>query len=92
MPLDMAPALGYAEDKRVAYSLGNMGHGVSMSHLNGAALADLILERSTELSRMFFVNRRILPWPGEPFRFILGNLIRGCMWLQDWWSEAGRKT
>ncbi|MFW5863195.1 MAG: hypothetical protein ACOCUB_00475 [Desulfohalobiaceae bacterium] len=50
----MAPALGYAEDKRVAYSLGNMGHGVSMSHLNGAVLADLILERSTELSRMFF--------------------------------------
>lgn len=91
IPLDMAPALGYAGDKRIVYSLGGMGHGVSMSHLNGATLADLLLERSTELTRMFFVNRKVLPWPGEPLRFVLGNLVRGYMHLQDWWCEGKKR-
>jgi glycine/D-amino acid oxidase-like deaminating enzyme len=91
IPLDMAPALGYAGDKRVVYSLGGMGHGVSMSHLNGATLADLVLERNTELTRMFFVNRRVVPWPVEPLRFALGSLVRGYMRLQDRWYEGKKR-
>ncbi len=91
IPLDMAPALGYAGDKRIVYSLGGMGHGVSMAHLNGATLADLVLERNTALSRMFFVNRRVLPWPGEPLRFVLWNLVKGCMHFQDWWCEGKKR-
>ncbi|MBW1819590.1 MAG: FAD-dependent oxidoreductase, partial [Deltaproteobacteria bacterium] len=33
VPLDMAPALGYLGDKNVVYSLGCVGHGVSLTHL-----------------------------------------------------------
>ena len=29
VPIDIAPALGYLGDKRVAYSLGCVGHGVA---------------------------------------------------------------
>ncbi len=91
IPLDMAPALGYLGDKRTVYSLGGMGHGVSLTHLNGATIADLILERSTKLSRMFFVNRWTIPWPWEPLRFVLGNLVRGYMRLEDKWVERKDK-
>ncbi len=68
VPLDMAPAMGYAGGKDVVYSLGCMGHAVSMTHLNGQTLADLVLERDTELTRTFFVNRRTIPYPPEPLR------------------------
>jgi glycine/D-amino acid oxidase-like deaminating enzyme len=81
--LDMAPALGLLGDERVVYSLGCMGHGVSMTHLNGATVADLILERKTDLTDVFFVNRRTLPWPPEPIRTLAARAIRGYMRWED---------
>ena len=81
--MDMAPALGRLGDERVVYSLGCMGHGVSMTHLNGATVADLILERKTDLTDVFFVNRRTLPWPPEPVRTLAARAIRGYMRWED---------
>jgi glycine/D-amino acid oxidase-like deaminating enzyme len=81
--LDMAPALGLLGDERVVYSLGCMGHGVSMTHLNGATVADLILGRKTDLTGVFFVNRRTLPWPPEPIRTLAARAIRGYMRWED---------
>ncbi len=81
--LDMAPALGRLGDERVVYSLGCMGHGVSMTHLNGATVADLILARKTDLTDVFFVNRRTLPWPPEPVRTLAARAIRGYMRWED---------
>lgn len=81
--MDMAPALGRLGDERVVYSLGCMGHGVSMTHLNGATVADLILERKTDLTDVFFVNRRTLPWPPEPIRTLAARAIRGYMRWED---------
>lgn len=83
VPLDMTPAMGYLGDPRVAYSLGCVGHGVSLTHLNGWTLADLVLERKTERTEVFFVNRRTIPWPPEPFRFVLSKAIKGALDLED---------
>jgi len=83
VPLDMAPAIGYAGDKNVVYSLGAVGHGVSMTHLNGRTVADLILERKTDLTDVFFVNRRMIPWPPEPMRYLAGKAILGYMHWED---------
>ena len=83
VPLDMAPALGYAGDNRIVYSLGCVGHGVSLTHLNGRTIADLVLERKTDLTDVFFVNRRTLPWPPEPLRNLASRAIRGYMHLED---------
>jgi glycine/D-amino acid oxidase-like deaminating enzyme len=79
VPLDMAPAMGYAGGKDIVYSLGCMGHAVSKSHLNGQTLADLILERDTELTQTFFVNRRTVPYPPEPIRTATIKTILGFM-------------
>ncbi|OGN88599.1 MAG: oxidoreductase, partial [Chloroflexi bacterium RBG_13_48_10] len=59
VPLDMAPAIGYVGDERAIYSLGCVGHGVSMTHLNGRTLADLVQERKTDLTDVWFVNRHM---------------------------------
>ncbi len=87
VPLDMAPAMGFLGDERVVYSLGCMGHGVSLTQLNGRTIADLILGRQSDLTSVFFVNRRTLPWPPEPLRLVLGQAIRGYMRAEDAWYE-----
>ena len=83
VPLDMAPAIGFAGDKNVVYSLGAVGHGVSMTQLNGRTVADLILERRTDLTDVFFVNRRTIPWPPEPLRNLTIKAILGYMHWED---------
>ncbi|UCF83067.1 MAG: FAD-dependent oxidoreductase [Desulfobacteraceae bacterium] len=83
VPLDMAPALGYAGDKRFVYSLGCVGHGVSLTHLNGRTVADLVLERQTDLTDVFFVNRKTIPWPPEPLRNLTARTILGYMHFED---------
>ncbi len=81
VPVDMAPALGYAGDRNVIYSLGCVGHGVSLTHLNGRTVADLVLERKTDLTDVFFVNRRTIPWPPRPLQ---GLLVKGILGFMHW--------
>lgn len=83
VPVDLAPALGYLGSKDMVYSLGCMGHGVSMTHLNGKTVADLVLGRRTDLTDVFFVNRTTLPWPPEPVRFLAGRAVVEFMRWED---------
>ena len=85
--LDLTPALGYAGDPRAVYSLGCIGHGVSMTHQNAMTLADLLLERHTENTACPFVNRRVIPWPPEPLRSAAAHAIRAYLQIEDWVYE-----
>lgn len=90
VPLDFFPAMGYlGEDKRVAYSLGCVGHGVAMMNMAGQIMRDLVLERESEFTDLFFVNRGVIPLPPEPLRFALAEGIRRVLKAQDAW-EASR--
>jgi hypothetical protein len=79
----LAPAIGYIRDPRAIYSLGCVGHGVSTAHLNGRTISDLVLERQTELTGVWFVKRRMIPWPPEPLRLMASHAIRGYMRVED---------
>jgi glycine/D-amino acid oxidase-like deaminating enzyme len=87
VPIDMTPALGTLGDLRAVYSLGCMGHGVSLTHLNGQVLADLLLERKSEWTDCFPVNRTVIPWPPEPIRWVASQAILGYMHAEDAWCE-----
>lgn len=63
--------------------MGYMGHGVSLTHYNGWTLVELLLEQTSESIEAFFVNRKMIPWPPEPLRFVTGYTIRGYMRLED---------
>ncbi|HUI27458.1 MAG TPA: FAD-binding oxidoreductase [Candidatus Kryptonia bacterium] len=83
VPTQMVPEIGQLGDPRALYSLGCVGHGVSLTHLNGRTLADLIAERKTDLTEVWFVNRRSVPWPPEPLRFAVSKLVHGYLRLED---------
>lgn len=84
VPLDFAPAMGrVGGDRRLIYSLGCVGHGVSLMTMAGQILSDLALDRETELTDLFFVNRFVPPMPPDPVRWVLAQGIRGAMKLAD---------
>ena len=89
VPIDMAPAIGTLGDERVIWSLGCMGHGVSLTHLNGLTISQMLRGERTELTDVFFVNRKTIPWPPEPFRWAASVAIRGYLRLEDRVYERG---
>lgn len=90
--VQMAPAIGMVGDARAWYSLGCVGHGVAPTHLNGQTLADLLLERKTDLTSVWFVDRKPIPWPPEPLRWAASQAILGYLHVEDWWCERGMKA
>ncbi len=84
---DLTPSIGRLGDSRAVYSVGCIGHGVSMTHLNGQTIRDLVLERCTELTEHFFVDRRVIPWPPEPLRLGVSVALRGVLGLEDRFHE-----
>lgn len=86
--VDMTPAIGYLGDRRAVYSLGCIGHGLSMTHLNAQVLRDMVLERESDLTDSPFVGRRVVPWPPEPLRLAMGLAMRGALMAEDWLSEG----
>ncbi len=86
--LDLNPAIGYVGNEQAVYSLGCIGHGVSMTHLNAQTIRDLILEKETDLTESPFVNRTVIPWPPEPIRSALGHLMRSYLRIEDWTKEG----
>jgi glycine/D-amino acid oxidase-like deaminating enzyme len=87
--MQMAPAIGMVGDVRAWYSLGCVGHGVAPTHLNGQTLCDLLLERKTDLSSVWFVERKPISWPPEPLRWVASQALLGYLHAEDWWYERG---
>ena len=87
--LDLTPALGYVGgDRGAVYALGCIGHGVSMSYLNGEVLTDLLLADGEGLATECpFVNRSVLPWPREPLASVAEHAIRGYLRAEDAFYE-----
>jgi hypothetical protein len=54
-----------------------------MTTLNGRTIAEMICGMDTPRTSMFFVGRKTIPWPPEPIRFGVSQLIRGYMRLED---------
>ena len=86
---DLTPALGYiGSDRSAVYSLGCIGHGVSMSYLNGRILAELLFPDGGRLgAECPFVNRRVIPWPPEPLASAAQHAIRGYLQVEDAFHE-----
>ena len=54
---------------------GLAGHGVVASSICGRTLADLILERESELTSLPWVGHRSRRWEPEPARIVAQRLI-----------------
>lgn len=80
--LDFIPTIGKISND-IWYSIGCMGHGVSLTNYNGLTLAELMLEEESKRTNFFIVNRRIFSIPPEPFRYIIVSGIRAALRYED---------
>jgi glycine/D-amino acid oxidase-like deaminating enzyme len=79
---DLLPLLGTTgSHAKVHYGLAYAGHGVAQATLAGALLADRVLGR--EHSSAAAVERRVLPWPPEPLRWLGARLVEGALRALD---------
>lgn len=81
--LDLFPAIVEVGGPDWIASFGCVGHGVAATHLHGRTIADLLLERETDLTETFFVGRRVPPLPTGPLRRPLLEGIAGFMRWED---------
>jgi glycine/D-amino acid oxidase-like deaminating enzyme len=87
---DSTPHIGTLHGGAAAFAVGCTGHGVAMTHMNGRILRDLVLGKRTELTELWFVNRRSLPLPPEPIRSIGAKAVTTAMALDDWWCDPAK--
>ncbi len=81
--LDMAPDIGFIGDERVIYANGCIGHGVSLTQLNGRTIADLVQEKNTDLTDFWIINRKAIRWPAGMLGTASFHAIRGGLRLWD---------
>ena len=89
---DSTPQIGTLDGGGTVYSIGCTGHGVAMTHMNGRIIRDLVLGRKTDLTDLWFVNRRTLPLPPEPLRWLASRAVIGAMKADDWWCDRSAKS
>ena len=70
VPRDWCATVGLDPATGIAWAGGYVGVGVSTSNLTGRTLADLLLGRQTELTRLPWVNRQVRKWEPEPLRWL----------------------
>jgi glycine/D-amino acid oxidase-like deaminating enzyme len=70
IPRDWHAGVGLDRDAGLAWAGGYVGDGVGTSNLAGRTLADLILGRDSELTRLPWVGHRSRAWEPEPLRWL----------------------
>jgi glycine/D-amino acid oxidase-like deaminating enzyme len=70
VPRDWMPAVGFDRHHGVAWGGGYVGDGVALSGLAGRTLADLLLGRDTDETRLPWVGHRWRKWEPEPLRWL----------------------
>ena len=74
IPRDWYTSVGFDPTTGVAWAGGYVGDGVATTNLAGRTLTDLILERSSDLTTLPWVNHRSRNWEPEPLRWVGMNL------------------
>ena len=70
VPRDWAATVTLDRRTGLGYAGGYVGTGVTATNLAGRTLADLILERDTELTKLPWVDHRARHWEPEPLRWL----------------------
>jgi len=88
---DWHPSVGYDPVARLGWAGGYVGDGVAASNLAGRTLADLVLGRSTAVTRLPWVGHRSPVWEPEPVRWLGVNAgLRMAGWADAEESLTGR--
>lgn len=80
--LDLIPTIGKINED-IWYSIGCMGHGVSLTNYNGLTIAELLLNETSKRTDFFIINRKGLTIPPEPLRYPTISAIRNYLRYED---------
>ncbi len=89
VPRDWAATVGLDRRTGIGWAGGYVGTGVTATNLAGQTLADLVLERETDLVRLPWVGHRAKRWELEPLRFTAVNAIYGAYRAADRTESRG---
>jgi glycine/D-amino acid oxidase-like deaminating enzyme len=95
-PIDVTsshqPFAGSYADGRIHYALGYTGNGVGPSHLMGKILANRILGRETDETRLPLVDHEPRRFPPQPFRSIGAAVVNAATVRRDDALDDGRRV
>ena len=91
VPRDWCMSVTCDRHAGTAFSGGYSGHGVVAANLGGRTLADLILERESDLTTLPWVEHRPRTWEPEPLRYLASKAIVGVLGSADRREDATGK-
>jgi glycine/D-amino acid oxidase-like deaminating enzyme len=92
VPRNWRPSVGLDRSRGLGWAGGYVGEGVAASNLAARTLADLILERETELTDLPLVGPPFPPWEPEPLRWLAVAGVRALGGSLDAAEHRGRAT
>lgn len=90
VPRDWAATVGLDRDTGIAWGGGYVGTGVTATNLAGRTIADLILERDSDLVTLPWVNHRVRKWEPEPLRWLATTGLYAAYRIADRAELNGR--
>jgi glycine/D-amino acid oxidase-like deaminating enzyme len=85
-----SPFWGTSHHGKVAYVLGFTGLGVASTRFGAATMLDLLDDLETERTQLMMVQKKPLPFPPEPFRWIFIRLTQASIKRAD--SNEGKRN
>lgn len=90
VPRDWAATVGMDAATGIGWAGGYVGTGVTATNLAARTLADLVLRRDTELTRLPWVGHRAKRWEVEPLRWLAVNAVYTAYHAADRAEASGR--
>jgi len=88
VPRDWSMAIAFDRASGIGFAGGYTGHGVAVANVSGRTLADLVLGRDSDLTRMPWVGHRSRGWEPEPIRFLASTAIVRMLGAADRHEDA----
>jgi len=93
VPRDWCASAGLDQATGLGWAGGYVGDGVSTTNLAGRTLADLVLGRRTEITRLPWVGHRSPEWETEPLRWLGANAgLHAMSWADREETRTGRQS
>jgi glycine/D-amino acid oxidase-like deaminating enzyme len=85
IPRDWMPSVGLADG--IGWAGGYVGDGVAATNLAGRTLADLIIGKDSDITRLPWVGHRSRRWEPEPARWLGINAVLQATRVRDAWER-----
>ena len=92
VPRDWSATVGLDRTTGLGWAGGYVGTGVTATNLAGRTLADLVLGRDTELTRLPWVGHHARRWEVEPLRWVAVQALYAAYRAADRSEARGRAT